>query len=312
MMKTAISVIFAALACPVAPAWADTVAPLPADARVAYVQETGQGCVAGVWDSKAPEVHNAVTTAECPEQVSLTFHGRVLVLVGDNYVQTYDTQSGKLGEPMAMPTDIPWKTLDTESLRAGYTPDGVLALQAAWGHPNPNSTVDRHLYLRQGKAWVTAEQLVCRSYEDPCPFKQSFDAQAIDMAFGEGPDEIWNDALRGDPYVTQRIPETITDQTAGYDGDPLHNTLVFHVYGRYSKLLFDTQAGDDTDGIYTFRLSLVTPDEQTQVIGDDQFNATIVGHYMMFAGFFGGGKRLYDLGDGKVVLDRLVKATWLP
>lgn len=311
-MKAWISLTVAALACFATPGRADTVAPLPADGRLVYVQKADSGCVVGVWDSKVPEASHTVATAECPEHGSFTAQGRVLVLTGDDYVQVYDIQSGKLGEPMAMPTDIPKRSLDTENLLAGYTHDGVLALQAIWAHPSPNNTLDKHLYLRKGDAWVTAEALVCPNYDSPCPFKQAFEAKAPDMAFGSGPDEIWNDALRGDPYVVQRTPETITEQTAGYDGAPLRNSLVFHVYGRYSKLVFDTQVGDDTDGIYTFRLSLVTPDDRTWVIGDDQFNATIVGHYMLFDGFFGGGKRLYDLGDGKVVLGGLSLAGWLP
>src|SRR5579885_375868 len=202
------------------PAQADAVKPLPADGRLAYVQSTPQGCVVGVWDSKAPDAHKPVAAAECPWQVSLTSQARVLVLVGEAYVQTYDLESGKLGTPLPMPAEVSGqKTLDKEGLLAGYTADGTLAREARWGHPYPDNYVDKYLYLRKGDAWVTAEHLRCPSYDDPCPFKQSFETRPLSGVWGQGPDEIWNDVLAGDPYVVERIPEKFTVQALPEEDD---------------------------------------------------------------------------------------------
>jgi len=304
-------------------AQADAVAPLPADGSLAYVQQTDHGCVAGLWDSKAPDARKTAATAECPQQVSLTSQGRVLVMVGDAYVQTYDLASGKLGAPMPLPAEVPvQKTLDKEGLLAGYTPEGTLALQARWGHPYPNGYVDKYLYLRKGGAWVTAEHLRCTSYDDPCPFKHAFEAKPLTGIWGQAPGQIWNDALAGDPYVVKRVPEKFTVQPLPeeYDGSDdkpqqsyvrYNNSIVFRVYGRYSKLEFGAQPGEDSDAFHTFGVRLVAPDNRVLDITEDQFDAVIVGHYLLFYGFFDDGTKLYDAGNGQIVLDDLLDAAWL-
>jgi hypothetical protein len=76
--------------------------------------------------------------------------------------------------------------------------------------------------------------------------------------------------------------------------------------------VFGEESGEDTDGTYTFQLRLITPDNQTVDITHDQFDATVVGHYLLFYGFFRSGTRLYDVTDGKVVLDKLTVVGWLP
>lgn len=323
-MDSLMRLMLGATALVAASAQADPVAPLPADGRLAYVQYTGQDCVVGVWDSKAPDVHKAAPAAECPEQVSLTSHAQALALVGDAYVQVYDIQGAKLGAPIPLPPEVPQqRTLDKQGLLAGYTPDGVLALQAQWGHPYPNEHVDKYLYLRKGDVWVTAEHLDCNSYDSPCPFKQAFEAKPLTGIWGQAPGQIWNDALAGDPYVVKRIPATVTeapmetkDNGSDEPSDPVYarfnNSIVFHVYGRYTKLMFAAQPGEDSGALLTFGLRLVAPDNRALDITDDQFDAAIVGHYLMFYGFFEDGTRLYDLGNGQVVLDELVRAQWLP
>lgn len=324
MNKRAFGILFAILAYSAAPCRADTGAPLPADGRLAYVQKIDEGCVAGLWDTKTRKSLVQSPVAECPEQTSLTAHGRVLVLAGTAYVQTYELESGKAGAPIALPKDMPMDRLDKDSLLAGYTPDGVLALEAEWGTAAPRYTIIKHLYLRKGDAWVMAEEVQCHSDNDPCPFKQMFEAKALDVVFGQAVGQIWNEALAGDPYVVGRIPANVTTdhllqagpddesdnpETVDYDG--LNNAIVFKAYGRYSKLVFGAQAGEDTDGTYTFGMKLVTPDDRTTLITNNQFDAAIVGHYLLFRGFFEDGIRVYDLGNGEVVLDNLESAGWL-
>lgn len=311
-MKAWISLTVAALACFTTPGRADTVAPLPADGRLVYVHPSAPGCELRLWSTADGSDRVLTTLPECPKGMDVTSGGRALVLLDKADIRLFTFSDGTLGAPIALPRmDAPKGTDGAGSTQAGYAPDGKMALEMVADHPDDSQEL--FLFIRNGDTWTQEEHIPCGRFGTDCGFKQTFDSHPIGDALNEtDPRQVWSDGLRGDPYVVQRIPEMITEQTAGYDGEPLHNTLAFHVYGRYSKLVFDTQAGDDTDGIYTFRLSLVTPDERTLDITDDQFDAAVVGHYLLFYGYFDAGTRLYDLGDGKVVLGGLSLAGWLP
>jgi hypothetical protein len=305
-------------------AQADAVKPLPANGRLAYVRYADPGCVVGLWDSKTPDARKTVAAAECPKQVSLTAQGRVLVLVGEAYVQTYDLASGVLGAPMPLPAETAGETLDEGALLAAYTQDGILALQVRWFHRYPANYWEKDLFLHQGDAWVAAERLKCSQYdEDPCPFKRPFHPKALDGTWGQGPGEIWNDALAGDPYVVKRIPDSVTTEALDREEDGsddeqpatyarFNNAIVFHVYGRYTKLEFGAEPGEDVDPLHTFSLRLVAPDNQVLDMTDGQFDAVIVGHYLVLDNLSDHGARLYDVGNGKLVLDDLIRADWLP
>jgi hypothetical protein len=93
--------------------------------------------------------------------------------------------------------------------------------------------------------------------------------------------------------------------------DPLPNTIVFHVYGRYSKVRFGAQAGEDTDGTYPTGLELVTSDQIAHKLTDGQFDAVIVGHYLLFYELSDHGAQLYDMSNGQLLLDQLRVAGWL-
>ena len=300
---------------------AAAVAALPADGTLAYVQTTAHACMLGLWDSKDGKARTLAASLECPKAVGVTSHGKVLVLFDASDIRLFDLGSGKLGDPMPLPSDAPTKNLDTDALLAGYTPGGVLLLQLSG--VNPDSSSERTLYQRKGDAWVVAEHQHCGSFTTVCPFKQTFEAKPLSGIFGDAPGQIWNDALAGDPYVTKREPASVTvsnSEALNDEGDTigtaagdvsLNNSIVFRVHDRYSTLFFGAQSGEDGGGTLTFGLRLVTPDKQTLTITDEQFDATIVGHHLLFYGFFDAGTRLYDLGDGKVVLDRLIAAGWL-
>lgn len=308
MMKTAICAMFATLACSATPAWADTVAPLPADGRLVYLRQTAAGCDLRLWSSADGSDRVLTTLAECPKGIDVTSGGQALVLLDKADIRLFKLSDRTLGAPIALPPLAAPKGSDgVGSTQAGFTPDGKMALEMAADMPDDSE--ERFLFIRNGDGWTQVEHVACGRFGEGCEFKQKFESRALgDAASLNDPSTIWNDALRGDPYVVRRIPETSETYSDLFDGT---NTLVFHVYGRYSKLMFREEPGEDTDGTYTFGLKLVTPDDQTLDITDDQFDATIVGHYLLFYGYFDAGTRLYDLGDGKVVLDKLSLAGWM-
>jgi hypothetical protein len=286
-------------------ALANGVAPLPTNGRLLYVQQLHGGCVAGLWDSQERKTLMKSAVTKCPQAVSLTAHARILVLIGDAGLQTFDLNSGRLGMLVPLPEGVPMN-LNTQALRAGYTPEGALALRVV--AVNGDGSSEERLYLRKDAAWALAEQVHCPSPQNGCPFKQPFDSHALDNLSATGPDEIWNDALAGDPYVAKRIPGSV--DLASFDGSMrLNNTIVFRVGGRYTKLRF--RAIGNAGGVVTMGLELVPPDDRLLDITNVQFDATIKGRYLLFYPFFRGGTQLYDLGDGSVVLDQLTNAGWL-
>lgn len=319
-MDLALRMVLGALALLALPAWADAVQPLPGDGRLVYLQQAGQGCVLKLWDSKDGKARMLAQLTECPANVAVASHEQTLALFDAADIRLFDLGAGKLGEPIALPGDVPENGRSYDAWLAGYTPEGVLALEVVMGEPDGI----RRLYLLKAGHWVQAEQRQCGYYEDSCPFKQAVDTRPLSGLYGKAPGQIWNDALLGDPYVVERIPEeldyTTFDEEGGPEGDAretvaendlLKNSLVFRVYGRYTRLRFGVRAGEDTDGTYPTGLWLVTPDNLTLDITDGQFDAVIVGHYLLLYGAFDLGTRLYDLGNGKPVLDNMVLAGWL-
>lgn len=295
--------------------------PLPADGRLVYMQGSNQNCTLGLWDSRDGKARTLAQLAECPANLAVTNHDQTVVLVDAEDIRILDLAQGTLGSPIPLPQDVPEKGRSYDAWLAGYTPEGVLALEVVLNGPGG----DRRLYLRKDEAWVLTEQRQCGYYEDSCPFKQKVETRPLSGLFGQAPGQIWKDTLLGDPYVVERIPQSLAytghDDEGGAsddDGsatpqsdDPLKNSLVFKVYGRYSKLRFGVQPGEDTDGTYPTGLQLVTPDNKTHDLAEGQFDAVIVGHYMMIYGMNDEGDQLYDLGDGKLVLDKLTHAGWL-
>lgn len=303
-------------------AMANTTAPLPADGMLVYLQGTDHDYTLGLWDSRDGSTTTLVELPECPANVAVADHDRTLVLMDAVDIRLLDLEHRRLGPPIPLPSDLPEKGRSYDAWLAGYTPDGVLALGVVLGEPDGA----RRLYLLKGGAWVLTEQRQCGYYEESCPFKQKFESRPLSGLFGRVPGQIWEDSLLGDPYVVERIPKelayTSSDEEGGSGGDdeapntvaasdPLKNTLVFRVYGRYSKLRFGVQPGEDTDGTYPAGMQLVTPDDKTHDLADGQFDAVIMGHYMMFYGMNDDGDQLYDLGDGKVVLDHIRSAGWV-
>jgi hypothetical protein len=308
-MDLCLRMTLGALALLALPAWADAVKPLPGDGRLVYLQQAAHGCVLKLWDSKDGSTRDLTALPECPKHIDVTSDGKSLMLLDKADIRVFDLANGTLGEPMALPAmETPKSAFGVGLARAGFTADGTQALEMVAG--NKDDSQDNFLFLRTGGQWSQVERVHCDRMVPDCSFKQTFDGRPLGGVWGTtGATEIWNDALRGDPYVVKRIPETSSTRTADFDGA---NTLVFHAYGRYSKLVFREESGEDTGGTYTFRLKLVTPDGKTLDITDAQFDATIVGHYLLFYGFFHQGTRLYDLGDGKVVLDGFSVVGWLP
>lgn len=308
MMKTAICAMFATLVCSATPAWADTVAPLPADGRLVYLRQTAAGCDLRLWSSADGSGRGLTTLAECPKGIDVTSGGQALVLLDKADIRLFKLSDRTLGAPIALPQmDAPKGADGPGSSQAGYTPDGKLALQMA--AMNNDDSEEFYLFIRTGDGWTPTEHVHCARLASDCEFKQKFESRPLGDAYSiNDPRQIWNAGLRGDPYVAQRIPETSEMHSDLFDGT---NTLVFHVYGRYSKLMFGEEPGEDTDGTYTFGLKLVTPDDKTLDITDEQFDATVVGHYLLFYGYFGEGTRLYDIGDGKVILDNITSVGWL-
>jgi hypothetical protein len=283
---------------------ANEVTPLLINGKLLYVQQLDDGCVAGLWDSKERKTLMKSAVTKCPKAVSLTAHSRTLVMIEDAGLQTVDLNSGKLGTPVPLPEGVAMN-LAPRALRAGYTPDGALGLRA--DVVNGDGSLDERLYLRKDAVWSVVEQVRCPPFRNDCPFKQPFDAHALDGLFGTGPDEIWSDALVGDPYVAKRIPRKV--DLARADGSMvLNNTIVFRVDRRYTKLHFRAMGGG---GVVTMGLELDAPNDRSLDITYDQFEATIRGRYLLFYPFGGGRTQLYDLGDGSVVLDHLTHAGWL-
>lgn len=304
--------------------WSDAsaVAPLPAGGRLVYLRGAERDCTLGLWDSKDGNARTLAQMPECPANIAVADHDRTLVLFDQADIRLLGLEHGRLGPPIPLPSDVPEQGRSYDAWLAGYTPDGVLALGVLIGEPDG----PRRLYLLKAGAWVFTEQRQCGYYDDICPFKQKFESRPLSGLFGRAPGQIWEDSLLGDPYVVERIPKelayTSLDDGGGPGGDDetpktpvasdsLKNALVFHVYGRYSKLRFGVQPGEDTDGTYPTGLQLVTPDDKTLDLADGQFDAVIVGHYMMFYGMNDEGDQLYDLGNGKVVLDRIRLAGWV-
>lgn len=301
---------------------AATVAPLPAEGRLIYLQGSGRDCTLGSWDSKDGKAHTLAQLTECPANIAVAAHEQLLVLFDAADIRLYDLIHETLGPPILLPADVPAEGRSYDAWLAGYTPDGVLALGVALGEPDG----PRRLYLLKAGAWTLVEQRQCGYYEDSCPFKLKFESRPLSGLFGQAPGQIWEDSLLGDPYVAERIPRELVytsmdepppdpgdgdAQQSTEDSDPLKNALVFHVYGRYSKLRFGVQPGEDVAGTYPAGLQLVTADEKTLDLADGQFDAVIVGHYLMFYGMNDEGDGLYDLGNGKQVLDKLSLAGWV-
>ena len=308
-MKACPGLALTILASSLATARADTVKPLPADGRLLYLHPSARGCELKLWSTTDGSDRVLATLPQCPEGMDVTSGGQALVLLDKADIRLFTFSDRTLGAPIALPRIEAPKGADAPgSARGGYTPDGRMALEMVADHPDDSQEL--FLFIRSGDSWTQEEHVPCDRFGTDCVFKQTFDSYPIGDALSEtDPRQVWNDGLRGDPYVMKRIPDTSETQTATFDGI---NTLVFHVYGRYSKLIFQEESGEDTDGTYTFGLKLVTPDGKTTAITHNQFDATIVGHYLLFHGYFGAGTRLYDLGDGKVVLDDLSVVGWLP
>ena len=280
------------------------VAPLPINGKLLYVQQLDGGCVAGLWDSRERKTLMKSAVTKCPKAVSLTAHNRILVMIEDAGLQTVDLTSGELGTPVPLPEGVPMN-LNTQALRAGYTPDGAMAFRSVV--VNGDGSSDESLYLRKDAAWVVVERVHCPPFRDDCPFKQPFDAHALDDLSGTGPYEIWSNALVANPYVVKRIPRKV--EFARADGSMvLNNTIVFRVDGRYTKLHFRALGGG---GAVTMGLEVEAPNDLTFDITNVQFDATIRGRYLLFCPRGGGHTQLYDLSDGSVVLDRLTDAGWL-
>lgn len=272
--------------------------------KLLYVQQVDGGCVAGLWDSKDQITLMKSAVTKCPVAVSLTAHARILILIGDAGLQTFDVSNGRLGTLVPLPEGITIN-LNTEALRAGYTPDGALAFRVVAG--NGDGSSDERLYLSQNAGWTVAEQVHCPSPQNGCPFKQPFDSRALDDWSGTGAGKIWNDALAGDPYVAKRVPRNV-DFAPPSESMRLNNSIVFRIDGHYTKLRFRAIGHG---GVMTMGLELEAPDGRVLDITNVQFDATIRGRYLLFYPFFRGGTQLYDLGDGRVVLDRLTDAGWL-
>lgn len=283
-------------------------APLPADGQLVYLRQSAHGCDLKLWSSVDGSDRLLTALPECPKGINVTSGGQALVLLDKVDIRLFTLSDRTLGAPIALPQmDAPKGTDGAGSAQAGYTPDGRIALEMVADHPDDSQEL--FLFIRNGDTWTQEEHLHCGRFGADCGFKQKFESRPLGGVDSEAePDLIWSDALRGDPYVTQRIPEMSETYSAIFDGT---NTLVFHINGRDSKLSFYEESGEDTGDTGTFRLKLMTPDGRRLDITDEQFDATVVGHYLLFYGYFDEGTRLYDVGDGKVVLDHITSAGWL-
>lgn len=287
---------------------ADAVKPLPADGRLVYVRQVVQGCDLRLWDSRESSERILTTVPECPKGMDVTSSSQALVLLDRADIRVFKILEGKLGPRIALPQmDPPKGGGDVGSAQAGYTPDGRMALEMVADHPDDSQ--DMFLFIRNGDAWTQVEHVACGRFGPDCEFKQKFDSHPLGgPSSANDPSQIWNDALRGDPYVLKRVPETSETYSSDFDGI---NTLVFRVDGHDSKLAFYEEAGEDTGMTGTFRLNLTTPDGRRLDITDEQFDATVVGHYLLFYGYSDEGTRLYDVANGALVLDKLRSAGWL-
>jgi hypothetical protein len=298
----------------VATCFSASAAKRPADGRLAYVQYLDKGCQVGVWDSKAKASRILGPLAECPAAVSVTSHERALVLIFANSIRLVDIEGGKIGDPIPMPADASTKARDDEASLAGYTADGTLALYLR--DIKPDSSNISHLFLFKKGSWVTADERSCGQYDD-CTLSPAMQARQLDDIYGVGPNGLFNESLTNDPYVTHR---SIKDgrMDAGPDAEPNEDvyptdvSLTFHVDGRDSQVQFATAPGEDAGGVYTFGLKFALPDSRTLTVTPaEQYGAALVGHYLFYHGFFGDGVRLYDVGTGEVVLDKLSTGGWL-
>jgi hypothetical protein len=287
----------------------------PADGRLAYVQYLDKGCQVGVWDSKTRDSRILGSLAECPAAVSVTSHERALVLMYRNAIRLVDLASGTVGELISMPADAPGKGLDMEESLAGYTADGTLAMRLRGSSRDMPSFVQ--LFLYKDGSWKKVAEKPCRDY-DECAVQPAIEARPLDDIYGLGPNGLFDESLTGDPYVVRRSARDARPDASADEGEPDQHrmptqvTLTFHVDGKDSKMVFNTIPGEDTDGIYTFGLKLKLPDSRVLTIVDsDQFGAALVGRYLLYHGFFGNGVRLYDVGTGEVVLDKLSTGGWL-
>jgi hypothetical protein len=291
-------------------------APRPADGRVAYLQIVDKGCTAGIWDSKSRTSRILGSLPACPETVSVTSHEQALVLIFPTSIRLIDLSTGKIGDAIPMPADAVTTSRDKEASLAGYTADGTLALSL---HDiNADNSGISQLFLFKDGVWKKAAERACIQY-DKCLLQPAIEARALDDVYGIGPNGLFNQSLTADPYVTHRSsvgvprdPSAEGDEAPPDEMKPTHVALSFHVDGRDSQLLFDLVPGEDTDGFYTFGLKLVLPDARTITItADDQYGAALVGHYLLYHGFFENGMRLYDVGNGDVILDQLSTGGWL-
>lgn len=294
------------------PLWA---APRPADGRLVYLQRVDDHCRIGIWESKTRTSRIVGTVPACPGAVSVTSQERVLVLMYPKAIRVVDIASGSIGEMIPMPADALGKGLDTEMSLAGYTPDGTLAMRLRGTNSAQEGSVQ--LFLYKDGSWKKTAEKPCRD-DDECAVQPAIEARPLDDIYGIGPNGLFNPSLTDDPYVVSRSskdgdPETASGEVGPPDEHmrPAEVILAFHVNGKDSRLRFDTVPGEDTDGIYTFRLKLMLPDGQIRPITKDQFGAALVGHYLFFHGFFGNGVRLYDVSNGEVVMDDLATGGWL-
>ena len=290
-------------------------APRPADGRLAYLQHADKGCVVGVWDSKSGASRIVGTLPDCPGAVSVTSHERILVLMYPNAVRLVDLASGTVGELIPMPADSPGKGLDMEESLAGYTADGTLAMRLRGSSRDVPSFVQ--LFLYKDGSWKKVTEKPCRDY-DECAVQPAIEARPLDDIYGLGPNGLCDESQAGDPFVVRRSAKDARPDASADEGEPdpqmmpTRVTLTFHVDGKASQLIFNTVPGEDTDGIYTFGLRLKLPGSRVITIVDsDQFGAALVGHYLFYHGYFGNGVRLYDVGNGQVVLDKLETGGWL-
>ena len=293
-------------------------APRPAEGRVAFLQFEDKGCQVGVWDSKTRTSRIVGAVPECPVAVSVTSHEQVLVLIYPSSIRLADLGSGKIGDAIPMPAEAISKARNDEASLAGYTADGTLALYVLDLKPD-DSGIGRLFLFKKG-VWEKAAERACGAY-GKCTLQPTIQARALEDSYGLGPNGLSNESLTADPYVLHRTIENLKPDPGGDSDDdeappeeetrPTHVIMSFRVDGKDSRLLFDTAPGEDTDGIYTFGLKLVLPDSRTLTITSDQFGSELVGHYLLFHGFFDDGERLYDVGTGEVVLDKLSTGGWL-
>ena len=292
--------------------------------RLLYGQQTGDGCVVGVWDSQSADSTELVKIATCPEDLFVSKDGRFVFVVDDNTVMVLAidgaTDSAEvtlpdldyrswLGQMNPRPDQNPDYLPSMPDLRPagiGRFDDGALGLVARLWMPADDEF--HYLFRRDVGQWSIVEGRWCDRWGCDEPI-DSLAIRSSDVWTWPESNMIWHENLRLNPFFVRESVEFVDLEFESYQAAVYERT--FDIDGIESILRFNTSPSEHSDTNHTFGIELVIDGEAPIQLSANQCLTSLVGQYILVNEFFGGRFEVIDIGTGKTEIAGLKAALWL-